>query len=102
MYALLGAVVLFELFLIYFVVVTAFKSELQIQQIRDVLAGPLDAGAVRVPVHPDPACGVVPQHHAQALGSTALSVLVASLGAYGWCGCAGGDRRSERPSWWRT
>jgi hypothetical protein len=34
MYALLGAISLFELFPIYFVVVTAFKSELQIQQVR--------------------------------------------------------------------
>ena len=34
MYALLGAILLFELLPVYFVVITAFKTELQIQQVR--------------------------------------------------------------------
>ena len=34
MYATLGAIVLFELFPIYFVVITAFKTELQIQRVE--------------------------------------------------------------------
>ena len=84
MYALLGAVVLFELFPIYFVVVTAFKSELQIQQVRGMF-------------WPDPwtleqftflftRIRFVEWYRNTAfvaLSSTAISVLVASLGAYG-------------------
>jgi len=36
MYALLGAVLLFEMLPVYVVVITAFKSELQIQQVRSM------------------------------------------------------------------
>ena len=83
MYGLLGAIVLFELFPIYFVVVTAFKSELQIQQIRGMF-------------WPDPwtleqftflftRIRFVEWYRNTtfvALASTTISVLVASLGAY--------------------
>ena len=37
--ALIGIILLFELFPIYFVVVTVFKSELQIQQVRGLFVG---------------------------------------------------------------
>lgn len=84
MYVLLGVVVLFELFPVYFVVVTAFKTELQIQQIRSVF-------------WPDPwsleqfAFLFTRIRYVEwyrntafvALTSTTVSVLVASLGAYG-------------------
>jgi multiple sugar transport system permease protein len=84
MYLLLGVVVLFELFPIYFVVVTAFKSELQIQQVRAMF-------------WPDPwtleqfgflftKIRFVEWYRNTtfvALISTLVSVLVASLGAYG-------------------
>jgi multiple sugar transport system permease protein len=84
MYGLLGGVVLFELFPIYFVLVTAFKSELQIQQVRGMF-------------WPDPwtleqftflftRIRFVEWYRNTtiiALASTTVSVLVASLGAYG-------------------
>ena len=84
MYGLLGVVVLFELFPIYFVLVTAFKSELQIQQVRGMF-------------WPDPwtleqftflftRIRFVEWYRNTtiiALASTTVSVLVASLGAYG-------------------
>jgi multiple sugar transport system permease protein len=84
MYAILAAVALFELFPIYFVLVTAFKSELQIQQVRGMF-------------WPDPwtleqftflftRIRFVDWYRNTAfvsLSSTLISVLVASLGAYG-------------------
>jgi multiple sugar transport system permease protein len=68
MYVLIGAILVFELLPVYFVVITAFKSELQVQQVaRHVLAGPVDAGGVPLPVHKDSVRGVVPQHGAGGL-----------------------------------
>ena len=84
MFALIGLILLFELFPIYFVVITAFKTELQIQQIRGMF-------------WPDP--WVLDQFvflftriryvewyrntTLVALSSTMISVFVAALGAYG-------------------
>jgi multiple sugar transport system permease protein len=84
LFGLIGLVVLFELFPIYFVLVTAFKSELQIQQVRGMF-------------WPDPwtleqftflftRIRFVDWYRNSAfvsLSSTLISVLVASLGAYG-------------------
>jgi multiple sugar transport system permease protein len=83
-FSLIGLILAFELFPIYFVLVTAFKSELQIQQIRSMF-------------WPDP--WVLDQFvflftrirfvewyrntTLIALSSTLISVLVAALGAYG-------------------
>ncbi len=83
MYTLMGVILLFELFPIYFVVVTAFKSELQIQQVRGMF-------------WPDPwtleqfmflftRIKFVDWYQNTAfvaVSSTTISVLVASLGAY--------------------
>lgn len=83
MYALIGIILLFELFPIYFVIVTAFKSELQIQQVRGLF-------------WPDPwtleqftflftRIRFVEWYRNTvfvALSSTIISVLLASLGAY--------------------
>ncbi|MCC7371840.1 MAG: ABC transporter permease subunit [Chloroflexi bacterium] len=84
MFGLIGTVLFFELSPIYFVVITAFKSELQIQQIRGMF-------------WPDPwtleqftflftKIRFVEWYRNTtlvALSSTAISVLVAALGAYG-------------------
>jgi multiple sugar transport system permease protein len=83
MYALIGIILLFELFPIYFVIVTAFKSELQIQQVRGMF-------------WPDPwtleqfmflftrirFAEWYQNTTVVALSSTTISVLVASLVAY--------------------
>jgi len=84
MYGLLGVVVLFELFPIYFVLVTAFKSELQIQQIRGMFWP--DPWTLEQFVFLFTRIRYVEWYRNTAfvaLSSTIISVLVASLGAYG-------------------
>jgi multiple sugar transport system permease protein len=84
MYTLLGVVVLFELFPIYFMLVTAFKSELQIQQVRGMFWP--DPWTLEQFVFLFTRIKFVEWYRNTAfvaLTSTTISVLVASLGAYG-------------------
>jgi multiple sugar transport system permease protein len=84
MYTLLGAIALFELFPIYFVLITAFKSELQIQQIRGMFWP--DPWTLEQFVFLFTRIRFVAWYQNTAfiaISSTVISVLVASLGAYG-------------------
>jgi multiple sugar transport system permease protein len=84
LYALLGAIALFELFPIYFVLITAFKSELQIQQVRGMFWP--DPWTLEQFVFLFTRIKFVEWYQNTAfaaISSTTISVLVASLGAYG-------------------
>ena len=84
LYTLLAAIVLFEVFPIYFMLVTAFKSELQIQQVRGMFWP--DPWTLEQFVFLFTRINFVEWYRNTAfvaISSTAISVLVASLGAYG-------------------
>jgi multiple sugar transport system permease protein len=84
MYGLLGAVLLFELLPFYFIFVTAFKSTLQIQRIDSMFwPDPWTLENFRYLFTQIPFTNWYLNTMLVAAVSTALSVLVASLGAYG-------------------
>ena len=83
MYALLGAVLLFELFPFYFIFVTAFKSNLQIQQITSMFwPNPWTLDHFRYLFTQIPFTNWYANTVMVTAVSTGVSVLVASLGAY--------------------
>jgi multiple sugar transport system permease protein len=84
MYLLVGGVLLFELFPYYFVVVTAFKSELQIQRVQSMFWP--NPWVLDHFVHLFTQIRFVDWYRntvVVAASSTVVSVLAASLGAYG-------------------
>ncbi|MCC7371852.1 MAG: ABC transporter permease subunit [Chloroflexi bacterium] len=84
MYALLGAVLAFELLPFYFIVVTAFKSTLQIQQIQSMFwPNPWVLDHFRYLFTQIPFVNWYANTVMVSAASTAVSVLAASLGAYG-------------------
>jgi multiple sugar transport system permease protein len=84
MYGLLGAVLLFELLPFYFIFVTAFKSTLQIQQIESMFwPRPWTLDSFRYLFTQIPFTNWYVNTIVVAAVSTAISVFVASLGAYG-------------------
>jgi multiple sugar transport system permease protein len=84
MYALLGVVLLFELLPFYFVFVTAFKSKLQIQQIQNMFwPSPWTLDNFRWLMTEIPFTQWYTNTVVVAFVATAISVSVASLGAYG-------------------
>jgi len=84
LYALLGAVLLFELLPVYFVVITAFKSELQIQQVRSMFwPDPWTLDEFRFLFTRIRFVEWYRNTVVVASSSTVLAVLAASLGAYG-------------------
>jgi multiple sugar transport system permease protein len=84
MYALLGAILLFELLPFYFIVVTAFKGTLQIQQIESMFwPRPWTLENFRYLFTQVAFANWYWNTMIVAAVSTAISVFVASLGAYG-------------------
>jgi multiple sugar transport system permease protein len=84
MYALLGALLLFELLPFYFIFVTAFKSKLQIQQIQNMFwPTPWTLDNFRWLMTEVPFTQWYANTVLVALVATAISVSVASVGAYG-------------------
>jgi multiple sugar transport system permease protein len=84
MYALLAAVILFELLPFYFIFVTAFKSTLQIQQIRSMFwPDPWTLDHFRYLFTQIPFTNWYMNTVMISAASTIVSVLAASLGAYG-------------------
>jgi multiple sugar transport system permease protein len=84
MYALLGALLVFELLPFYFIFVTAFKTNLQIQQIESMFwPSPWTLDHFRYLFTEIPFTNWYVNTIVVALISTAVSVFVASLGAYG-------------------
>lgn len=83
MYILLGAILLFELFPFYFIFVTSFKSTLQIQQITSMFwPSPWVLDHFVYLATQIPFWSWYANTALVALSSTAISVFVASLGAY--------------------
>jgi multiple sugar transport system permease protein len=84
MYVLLGTVLLFELLPFYFIFVTSFKSNLQIQQIRSMFwPDPWTLDHFRYLFERIPFTSWYANTILVTLVSTSVSVFVASLGAYG-------------------
>jgi multiple sugar transport system permease protein len=84
MYALIGVVLLFELLPFYFIFVTAFKTNLQIQQIRDMFwPNPWTLDQIRYLFEQTKFTNWYANTILVSFVSTAISVFVASLGAYG-------------------
>ncbi len=84
MYALLGAILLFELLPFYFIFVTSFKSKLQIQQIQNMFwPTPWTLDNFRWLFTEIPFTQWYTNTVTVALVATCISVSVASLGAYG-------------------
>jgi multiple sugar transport system permease protein len=84
MYVLLGAVILFELMPFYFIFITAFKSTLQIQQIRSMFwPDPWTLDHFRYLFTAIPFVSWYRNTVLVSLAATIVSVLAASLGAYG-------------------
>jgi multiple sugar transport system permease protein len=84
MYGLLGALLVFELLPFYFIFVTAFKTNLQIQQIESMFwPSPWTLDHFRYLFTEVPFSSWYVNTVVVALISTAVSVFVASLGAYG-------------------
>jgi multiple sugar transport system permease protein len=84
MYVLLGAVVLFELLPFYFIFITAFKSTLQIQQIRSMFwPDPWTLDHFRYLFTQIQFVNWYQNTVLVSVSSTIVSVLAASLGAYG-------------------
>ncbi|MGE3269689.1 MAG: carbohydrate ABC transporter permease, partial [Chloroflexota bacterium] len=84
LYTLIAPILLFELFPIYFVVITAFKSELQIVQIRNMFWP--DPWVLDQFVYLFTRIRFVEWYRNTtlvAVSSTTISVMVAALGAYG-------------------
>jgi multiple sugar transport system permease protein len=84
MYVLLGAVILFELLPFYFIFITAFKSTLQIQQIKSMFwPDPWTLDHFRYLFTAIPFVNWYRNTVLISLAATIVSVLAASLGAYG-------------------
>ncbi len=84
MYSLLATILLFELFPFYFIFVTAFKSNLQIQQITSMFwPSPWTLDHFRYLFNQIPFTSWYANTVMVTAVSTGVSVVVASLGAYG-------------------
>jgi multiple sugar transport system permease protein len=83
LYILLGAVLIFELLPFYFIVVTAFKSTLQIQQIQNMFwPSPWTFEHFRFMIYEKPFLTWYRNTIVVAVVSTTISVLAAALGGY--------------------
>jgi multiple sugar transport system permease protein len=83
-YVLIGAVILFELFPFYFIFVTSFKNNLQIQQVRSMFwPDPWTTEQFTALLTQTRFTNWYVNTITVSLCSTAISVFVASLGAYG-------------------
>jgi len=95
LYVLLGLVLLFELLPFYFIVVTAFKSTLQIQQIQNMFwPSPWTMEHFRYMIYEKPFLTWYRNTVVVAVVSTTISVLAAALGGYAlarlkWRGAGG-------------
>jgi multiple sugar transport system permease protein len=84
MYALLGAIILFELLPFYFIFITAFKTNYQIQQIQSMFwPNPWTLDHFRYLLTQIPFTNWYANTVMVSAASTVVSVLAASLGAYG-------------------
>ena len=83
MYVLLAAVLLFEMLPFYFIFVTAFKTNYQIQQIEHVLAAPWTLDQFRYLFTQIPFVNWYGNTIMVTAVSVAVSVLASALGAYG-------------------
>jgi multiple sugar transport system permease protein len=83
LYVVLGVVLIFELLPFYFIVVTAFKSTLQIQQIQNMFwPTPWTTEHFRFMIYEKPFLSWYRNTVVVAVVSTTVSVLAAALGGY--------------------